>query len=89
MKNHNTDEHTVQKKSREDKKGSPAACYTCGSKEHMKPDCPENNAGKIVLAIEADSTKSTAKSAKDDKAQPSKGSLSKGKQSLSKGGTPD
>ena len=89
MKNHNTDEHTVQKKSREDKKGSPAACYTCGSKEHMKPDCPENNAGKNVLAIEADSTKSTAKSAKDDKAQPSKGSLSKGKQSLSKDGTPD
>ena len=86
----NTEDHIkdLPKKSREGKTVSPAACYTCGSEEHMKPDCPKNNAGKNVLTEETASTKSTVKSAKDDKA-PSKGSLSNRKQLLPREGTLD
>ena len=55
MNNHSTAEHTGPASSNSGAKGGgnskqKAACYTCGSEDHLKPDCPQNKTKPEVSA---------------------------------------
>ena len=85
MNNHRTAEHNnggTKPPYSKDAKGADktpigykAACYTCGSEEHLRPDCPQY---KQILEAAAKSAKTNSKG--DDKSPPDNSAAKGGKQ---------